>query len=342
MKMKRILSSLLVIGMSISLLVGCSSAGKSSSNEVGSQTPTESKSDFPTGPITLIVPYSAGGATDVGCRVLASEVEKILGVPVVIENKPGAAGWIGQTEMLKAKKDGYTLAATNLPALVGGYLDPAQKRTNTYKDFAPIINYTSDFCTISVHPDEKRFTDFKELIEYAKTNEVTVAVGSTNGDDYILMVKINKAFGTKLIPVVSQGGASSLTNLMGGHVDTAILNVSETVAPAENSQIKPLAVGAPERVKEFLPDLPTIKEIMNVEVESASSRGVCAAAGVPADRLEILIDAFTKAANSESFKSKLNAQSLPVIIAAGDDYLNYFEKAESEMKEMAPIFGWTK
>ena len=350
MKSKRILSGLITSAMLMTLLAGCGGAVKSSTpstpstastpSTTSTNPPAEAKPNFPTKAITLIIPWAPGGASDIGARILAAETEKVLGVPIVCENKPGGGAWIGFNALLQSKKDGYTISACALPTLVGGYLDPAQKRTNTYKDFAPILNYTRDFSAISIHPEDKRFSSFKELVEYAKTKELTIGCGSPNSDDHVLVLKMNKAFGTKFIPLFSQGAADSMTNLLGRHVDAAILNVGETTVPAKNGQVKPMAIAAPDRVTDFLPNSPTIKEQMGLEIVSASSRGVVAAAGIPAENLKILIDAFSKAAKTDSFKSKLAAQGLPVITAAGDDYLKMFQTAESDLKVLAPELGW--
>ncbi|MDF2524153.1 MAG: tripartite tricarboxylate transporter family receptor [Clostridiales bacterium] len=341
MKMKRILSGLVVIGMSISLLAGCSGASTSTSNSntASSSTTSKAKVNFPTGPIKYIVPYGAGGSSDIGARLLCSEVEKILGVPVVVENKPGGGGWIGWNDLLHAKKDGYTVANANLPTLTGGYMNPEEKRNNSLKDFAPILNYVRDPSTIAINPQEKRFTNLKELIAYAQKNDVTVGVGSPNSDDHIMLLKMNKAYNLKFIPLFTKGASDNMTALMGKHVDASIIGVCDSYAGAKNGQIKTLAVASTNRAG-FLPDVPTVKEAAGIEIINGSSRGVVAAAGVPKEVLDNLIDAFSKAAKSQTFIDKMKEQGLEVAVTAGDDYLKMLQQMETDFKELGPLLGW--
>jgi len=101
-------------------------------------------------PITLIVPFAAGGGTDTGARFLSAEAEKVLGQSISVVNMPGAAAWIGYTELLAQDRDGYTVAQFNDLNVIGGYLDKNQKRDNTLEDFEPIICYVTDPTAISV------------------------------------------------------------------------------------------------------------------------------------------------------------------------------------------------
>ena len=170
MKVRRIVSVLAAAGIIVAGIAGCGqSGGTSSSAAEGSTTAagntagaenTGGGTDYPTQAITLIIPYSAGGSTDIGARLLAAEAEKILGQPIVSTNQEGAGGWIGWSSALSAEADGYTLVHTNSPNLITGYLDPQQNRTQTVEDFAPIILYAMDSNAVAIRADETRFTTF--------------------------------------------------------------------------------------------------------------------------------------------------------------------------------------
>ncbi|MGB4439340.1 MAG: tripartite tricarboxylate transporter substrate binding protein, partial [Sedimentibacter sp.] len=321
MKRKRSLMwCLIVISLLTTLLlVGCN-GGESTSTVTPSETPATTapevaKTDYPKDPITLIVPFAAGGGTDTGARLLSAEAEKILGQPIVIVNKPGASGWLGYTDLLAAESDGYTIAQFNDLNVIGGYLDKQQKRENSLDDFAPIICYVIDSTAISININETRFTTFEELVEYAKTNEVTTTIAGNAG--LIAMSKLNDILGTKFIPVRNQGAAESLPAVMGGHVDVLLNSVGEAKVPAQGGQIKPIAVMSEER-NEYLPDVPTVNEAMGVEgATNASVRGLAAPAGVDQAVLDILIDAFSKAAISDTFKSKMAEQGLTCVSIIG-------------------------
>jgi tripartite-type tricarboxylate transporter receptor subunit TctC len=299
------------------------------------------KVDFPTKPITLIVPYAAGGGSDVGARLISAEAEKILGKPIAIVNKPGANGWLGWTETLQAAPDGYTITHINTPSLITGYLDPQQNRTSTVDNFAPILLFVVDDGIIAVNPKEKRFTTLNELIAYAKNTELTATSTGVASDDDIVIKKLNQALGTKFIPVNLNGAGETIPAVMGGHVDVLVANVGEVKAPAENGEIKPLAVFSEERTP-VMPDVPTVKEITGVSIVGASARGLAAPAGVDPQVMQILIDAYSKAAKNPDFLAKMAEQGLNVVSIAGNDYMANLKTEEGEVKELAPLFGWKK
>jgi tripartite-type tricarboxylate transporter receptor subunit TctC len=329
--MRKILS-MVVIGLILGVLISCNKTSSSGSSQAQAE-------QFPNRPITYVISWAPGGASDITARLLAAEAEKILGVPVVPENKPGGGAWIGWNALLQADADGYTVAQCALPTLVSGYLNPENKRSNTIADFAPLVNVARDYSAIAIQPNESRFTNIREFVEYAKTHEVTVGCGSPNSDDHIFVLKMNNMLNIKLLPVFSQGAADSFTSLMGGHVDAAMLNVGESVVPAKNGQIKSIAIASGSRVSQ-LPDVPTVKEALGVEVINDSSRGVLTKAGVPQDRLDILIRAFTQAAQTDTFKKNMAEQGLDVEILAGNDYWKLLQESEAEVKALAPILGW--
>ena len=215
--MKKILSFVLVIGMLMALLVGCSSGTQAPTAPAAPAAPAATtpaapaapaapaKVDFPTHAITYIIPWAPGGASDITARLLAAEAEKTLGVPIVCQNEGGGAAWIGWNDMLKAAPDGYTVAQAALPTLTAGYLNPDEKRTNTAADFAPLVNVARDYCTFCINATDTRFKTIQEFITYAKTHDITVGCGSAYSDDHIFLLKMNEAFGINMVPPFQQG-----------------------------------------------------------------------------------------------------------------------------------------
>ncbi len=343
-KMRKQISLLLMAGMLASLVfTGCGSNGAAQtgngSTPAASAAATGSgeKVNYPTKPITMIVPFAAGGGTDTGARLMAAEVEKILKVPVTVVNKPGASGWMGWTELLSSDKDGYTIAHFNDIDVIAGYLDKQQQRKNTIKDFAPIYCYVSDPQVIAINPNNKNFTNIQELIEYAKKNEVTVAI--PGNPSLIAMTRINNELGTKFLAIRNKGAAESLPAIMGGHVDVMLNTVGETRVPAKANQIKPLAVLATERT-DYLPDVPTFKETIKSDIVSSSVRGFAAPAGVPQEIMDILIKAFEEGAQTENFKTKMAEQGLPTVSISGAEYGKVWEAEEAAIKEVVDTLGW--
>lgn len=325
MKLKKIISIILAVMLVALMAAGC---GSGSANE-----------PFPNKPITLIAPYSAGGSTDIGARLIAAEMEKILGVPVTVTNITGAGGWIGWTELMAADKDGYTIAHLNTPNVFSGYLDPQQNRDNTIDDFEPIFCYVNDMGTISIRPDETRFTNLEELIEYAKENEVTVTSTGAFGDDHIASVKMNEALGTKFIAVHNKGAGESLTAVMGGHVDVMFANVGDSKVPHEAGQVVTIGIMNGER-STLMPDIPTVKEVTGVEVISSSARGITAMAGIDEEALKVLTDCLKQVSESEDLKNKMIEQGLEYTTVLGEDYKAMLKQEEESLKSIASVLGW--
>ena len=295
---------------------------------------------FPDGPINFIVAYGPGGANDICARMLAPELEKILGVPVAVTNIPGGGGWIGYDAILNAAPDGQTIGMLSSPAIISGYVNPETGRTNTYRDFAPLVNFANDYQVICCRPDETRFKTFKELVEYSKNNEVLISGTAGAGSDGMLIAKLNSIEGAQFVHLATNGASESLTNLYGKHCDICSIDISETTAPLKGGQIKALAVAATKRVPQN-PDIPTIEEECGVAIVNFSARGIATSAKVPEERLAILRDALTKAFQSEELKKGLAAQGIVVEMMDSKEYTEYLDRTEQELKEIGPkYFGW--
>ena len=295
--------------------------------------------EYPSKPITVIVAYGAGGNTDVGARILLPFVEKELGVPLTIVNKPGGGGWVGWTKLLNAKKDGYTIGYINTPNLITGYLDPQFKRDKNLDDFALISNHVTDYGCISINKEEKRFSNIKELIEFAKNNDVTASTTGANGDDHIAMLKLNQHYGTHFIPVHTKGSANQRAAIIGGHVDVNFSNVGDTNIAHKDGELKIVAVMAPERSR-FLPEVPTLEESGYPKVYSWSSRGLSAPKGIAPEKLEILKKAFEKGLANAEHLQKMEAMGLQVDVKTGSEYRKMLDSEEQGVLELKSLLGW--
>jgi tripartite-type tricarboxylate transporter receptor subunit TctC len=335
--------SIIILTMMLST-VGCSPSDNTPVPETETNTPvpeTEKESvAFPDKPITWIVPWKPGGANDIIARLIGPELEKELGVPVTITNTDGAGGWIGYDMILAADADGYTIGNVSLPGLVANYINPETQRKNTYRDFAPLVNFARDYVVICIHPEETRFSTFEELYEYSKTTEVTVAGTSGAGDDGVCIAQLDNLEGSQFVHLATGGSSESLTNLYGKHSDIAVANVSEVGNPLKAGQLKVIAVAAEERVPQ-LPEVPTIDEEIGVQIVADSSRGIVTKAGVPEEVLKILRDSLIKVLQTDELRNKLTEQGIDVQITEWEGYIDIFEATEVQMKEYGPkYFGW--
>ena len=141
---------------------------------------------YPERGITLIVPYGAGGGTDITARLLAKDVEGVLGKPVTVENRAGGGGWVGWGALAAAKPDGYTLGYLNVPSMYAGYLDRQYNRKETLDSFTPLMNHVLDYNVWAVKADSP-FKTVKDVIDAAKKapNTITVTGFGAGGDDHI-------------------------------------------------------------------------------------------------------------------------------------------------------------
>jgi tripartite-type tricarboxylate transporter receptor subunit TctC len=297
------------------------------------------KEKFPVRPINLIISYAAGGGTDVGARMLMPYVEKELGVPINIINKPGGGGWVGWTDLANAKPDGYTIGYINTPNFMTGYLDPKMKRKENLDTFTPIANHITDPGAIAIRRDEKRFTDIKSLVEFAKNSGLTATSTGVGSDDHFASLKINKAYGAKFTAVQNGGAAESIAQVAGGHVDVLFANVGELATLHKSGEVKVVAVMADQR-SPFLPDVPTMTESGFKGVVSGSSRGIAGPKGLDQDKLKVLGDAFDKAIKNQEQIKKQGESGLQVDYKAGKDYTDLLKADEKGVIDLKDLMGW--
>ncbi|MFJ8236238.1 tripartite tricarboxylate transporter substrate binding protein [Ureibacillus sp. NPDC094379] len=296
-------------------------------------------SSYPSDPIKVIVSYSAGGSSDIGARTLMTYVEKELGVPIVVENLPGAGGWVGWEQLLSQKPDGNTIALINTPNLMTGYMDPSLNRSQSLESFDLIANHITDPGVIAVNKDDDRFNSLEDVIEYAKKNPTTTTSTGVLGDDHIASLKLNKKLGTQFNAVHNGGAGESITAVLGGHVDVLFANVGDVVTLYNDKELKVLGVMDEER-SELLPDVPTLAEEGFEDVVSWSSRGYAAPKGMDEAKLKVLRDAFEKAINNVEQADKMKETGLTVNYLNHDEYLEALKSEESSIEEISDLLNW--
>ena len=291
---------------------------------------------FPTRPVTLIVPWPAGGSTDIGMRALAAATEKHLGQSIVIENKPGAAGTIGPANMAaSARPDGYTVA--QLPITV--FRMPFIQKTSfdPTKDFTYIIHVTGYTFGVVVRADAPWKT-FNELIEYARANPGKLNYGTPGAGTslHITMEQIAKMKGIKWTQVPFKGVADSMNALLGGHID--VTSDSTGWAGAVNAgSARLLVTWGAQRTKNW-PDVPILKEV-GIDLVSNSPFGIGGPKGMDPAVVKILHDAFKKGMEEQSYKdamTKLDQEAYYLDTAA---YHAFAMKQIGEQKQLVEDLG---
>jgi tripartite-type tricarboxylate transporter receptor subunit TctC len=290
---------------------------------------------FPTRGILIIVPYAAGGGSDVSARLLARDLEPIIGKPVTVENRAGGGGWIGWGALAAAKPDGYTIGYINAPSMFAGYLDKSQggARKENLESFTPLINHVVDPNLWAVRPDSK-FKTVKDVIEEAKRRPGTITLngGGHGTDDHIAALGIGANNGVSFQMVHFRGTPEGKTQVLAGNIEVLACNVSEVAEDVKAGQFRILGVMSAER-SPFIPNGPTFREQGFNEVW-AVSRGLAGPAGLPKDIEAALIGYLEKTISSTAHKEKAEKLALDPQIIKGEDYRKYLKDSEQATKKL--------
>lgn len=295
---------------------------------------------YPAGPITILVGYSAGGSSDLGVRVLAPYLEKELNTSISVINKTGANGWIAWTELAKAKPDGYTLGLINIPGFYSGYLDKKQKRKENLESFQLIANHVTDWGVLVAK--KGAFKDIKEFMEKARTKEMTIGDVGLGGNKHIQIEDLKRRNpGCKLTPVHMKGWPDNYAGIIGGHIDAASATAVDVVAQLQEGEMEVLCVFAPKRI-ELLPNVPTSEEAGYGAVYGPSSRGFIMPKGVDPAILATLQKAFKNAINNPEHVEKMKKMGVAIDYMEGAAYSAYAKKNEKLMESFSDLMGWNK
>jgi len=265
--------------------------------------------DFPTKEVQIIIPWAAGGATDLISRALAATTEKYLGKAVVVVNRPGGAGAVGYTEAAQAKPDGYTLTSAITPLTI---LPHQVKTAFTYQSFDPVINVVRDPGMFLVRSDAP-WKSLKEFLDYAKKNPDMITVGNSGagGGVHLIALAFEKTAGVKFNHIPFSGGGPSITALLGGHINAVTVSPPEGIEHVKAGKLKIIALFAEKRF-ELFPDVPTVKE-QGIDFVMGQWRGLAAPKGTPPDVIKKLHDAFKKGTEDSVFMK--NAKDMVVNIS---------------------------
>ncbi len=264
---------------------------------------------FPTKEVSIIIPYAAGGATDLVFRALAATTSKYLGQAVVVVNKPGGGGAVGFTDAAQARPDGYTLVTAITPVTI---LPHQVKTAFTYRSFEPVINVVLDPAMFQVRADAPWKT-LQEFLDYAKRNPGMITVGNSGagGGVHLIALAFEKAAGVKFNHIPFAGGGPSVTALLGGHVHAVSVSPPEGIAHVKAGKLRIIALFSEKRMPDF-PNVPTVRE-QGVDFGMSQWRGLAAPKGTPAPVIKTLHDAFKKGMDDPIFLK--NAVDMSVALA---------------------------
>ena len=291
---------------------------------------------YPERNITLIVPYGAGGGTDVTARLLAKDLEVALGKTVTVENRAGGGGWVGWGALAAAAPDGYMLGYLNVPSMYAGYLDRQYNRKETLESFTPLMNHVVDYNVWAVKADSP-FKNVKDVVEAAKKQPDTIAVSAygAGSDDHLAILAMQTETGARFLISHHRSTADAKTLALGAHLHVLGANISEVAEDVKSGQLRLLGVMSPERSR-FAPDAPTFQEQGFKQVWSVT-RGIAAPAGLPKNVEATLVAALEKTLNSREHQQKAEQLSLEPKVIKGEEYRRFLKDNEQSTKT---LMGW--
>ncbi len=242
---------------------------------------------FPTRPIRLVVPFPAGGTTDILGRIVAEPLGQRLGQPVVVDNRPGAGGGIGADVVAKADPDGHTLLMTTIGTAAINY--GLYKNLPYGPDDLAAVTNVADVPNVIIAPARLQANTLQEAAALAKRSRdgLTIASSGNGTSLHLTGALLGEAAGVNLIHVPFRGSAPMLTDVIAGRVDLAVDNLPSSLAHIREGRLKALAVTT-ERRSSALPDVPTTREAGFPQVDAVAWFGVQAPAPTPAPILERL------------------------------------------------------
>lgn len=265
-----------------------------------------SQKEYPSRNITLVVPYSPGGASDQTARVFAQMLEKELEVPVVVENRTGGAGSVGLAYVQKSKPDGYIMSYMPVESSMLEALGYVQLKP---EDFTFLGRATIVPATVTVRSDSP-WNTFEDFIEYAKTNPQKIRIGNSGPGSiwHMAGIVLGREFGAEFTHIPFDGGASAVAALLGNHIEAVTVSESEVFSGVLDGNLKILTTMGDQRGT-ISKDIPTLKEL-GYDVVMMGWGGFAIPADASENVLDKLIPASEKILQSKEFQEQMVERSL--------------------------------
>lgn len=290
--------------------------------------PAGAQQRFPDKPITMVVPFAAGGAVDVTTRIICEEAEKTLGQKILIVNKAGGGATEGQGFVARAKPDGYTLLAGSSSLVTNTIAKSVDYTVDSFETIA-LYNYDPDVMMVPVTEPHKTI---EELMAQAKKEPLSSATSGHSTAHHIAYLLLENAAGVKFKYIHTKGGSEAVPMVAGGHAKTLLGAWGEAANMVSQGKLRPLAVMSKERDPRF-PDLPTFRE-KGWNVEYGAWRGFVAPKGLPKDVKEKLTQAFLAAMKSEPVKDKFTKADYTIFVKGPDEFAALIKEDYKNVKQI--------
>ena len=291
------------------------------------------QSGFPSRPVRLVVPFPAGGATDLTARLLAGKLAELWGQPVLVDNRPGASGMIGGEQVARAVPDGQTLLVTITTHIQNPALF-AKIPYDALKDFEPISQICLSYLVLAVRP-EFPANDVREFAALVKSQPGKHTFGSfgTGSSSHIVGERFARSQGLEMAHVPYKGAAPLVTDLLGGQVSSSWIDVSTATPHLASGKLKPLVVTGPKRAP-MLPNVPTMAERGFSGYEPLGWVGMFAPAGTPRALIDKISQDVMRVVRMPEVTARLNEQTL---VPVGDTPESFANTLRQDMALWARI-----
>jgi len=294
---------------------------------------------YPNKPIRLIVPYAAGGTSDILARQIGPKLTEAWGQPVVIENRTGANGNVGADFVAKSAPDGYTLLITDLGGLViSASVYPALP-FNPSKDFSPVVMVSYSPHVLAVHPSIKA-SSVKELVELAKAQpgKLNFAVSGIGGAPQLAGIEFAQRAGVKWTYIPYKGGSDAVAAVAAGQADVLFNGMLATWPTVQGGRMRALGISSAQRVP-TAPDTPTVAEQGMPGFETGSFQGVVGPAGIPREIVARLNGELIKVLSSTEMKERFAKQGTEVRTGTPDSLAQWLRTEQARWAKVVKESG---
>ncbi|HEU4466144.1 MAG TPA: tripartite tricarboxylate transporter substrate binding protein [Agromyces sp.] len=308
-----------IAAVSIAALAGCSSAAGQESDAAGGFEPND---------VRMVVPFAAGGGSDVSGRAIASALEEATGATITVENREGGSGAVGYSHFLAQEGNADYLLASETALLA---LPLTTDVDFDHTSFTPIMKLGDDY-TLMVVPADSEFETCTDVVDAAKSDGVVAAVSGAVSLDEVVFTLIEQDQDVQFDRVPFEGGSEVIAGLLGGQVEVGSLNPSEVLGQLESGDLRALCALSDERYEyEELADIPTAIE-QGIDVSFAQFRGFIAPGGISDEAREFWIDAAKQFAESEAYTAYIEENLMQANALYGDDFVDYLEQNSADLE----------